>query len=332
MKIKFLLLIIACAVIASCSKNNSIDEVAPTITTAGESSTVLYIDTFRVYSTNLKGEDRKLLVNEDLKSENNYIMSTSIIPGSNKIVYSYTTGYLDPTTIKVAAADGSTKAIVKTFPAGERVGFVKGMVGNKIYYSVSKNQGGVSSVNYYSMNEDGTGETEIKGFPYYSFMKESTISNQGKGFLANAGYFAKIKDGIFLEQESFNVLANENKTDIMGDIVVANDASKIAWVAKTSTDGKYEIRVKDITTKTTSSTVAFTYTVPPAFVGNVFNDFFNLYWVNGNKKLLLEYGKFTFPKGAASDYSFCQIIDIATGTAGATWNFTGDGNSQILVN
>ena len=331
MKIKFLLLIIACAAIASCSKNNVAPVVEPT-TTSGESTTVLYIDTFKVYSTNLKGENRKLLVNEDLQSQNNYIMSTSIIPGSNKIVYSYTTGYQDPTTIKVAAADGSSKAIVKTFPAGERVGFVKGMTGNKIYYSVSKTQGGATSVNYYSMNDDGTGETEIKGFPYYSFMKESTIGNQGKGFLANAGYFVKIKDGIFLEQESFNVLANENKTDIMGDIVVANDASKIAWVSKTSTDGKYEIRVKDITTKTSTSTVAYTYTVPAEFKGNVFNDFFNIYWVDGNKKLLLEFGKFTSPKGAATDYSYCQIIDIATGTVGATWNFTGDGNSEILVN
>ena len=332
MKIKFLLLIIACAIIASCSKNNVAPVEEPPTMTSGESTTVLYIDTFRVYSTNLKGENRKLLVDEDLKSGNNYIMSTSIIPGSNKIVYSYTTGYLDPTTIKVAAADGSTKAVVKTFPAGQQIGFVKGMAGNKIYYSISKNQGGVNSVNYYSMNDDGTGETEIKGFPYYAFMHESTISNQGKGFLANAGYFVKIKDGIFLEQESFNVLANENKTNIMGDIVVANDASKLAWVSKTSVDDKFEVRVKDITTKTTTSTVAYTYTVPAEFKGNVFNDFFNIYWVDGNKKVMLEYGKSSSPKGAATDYSFCQIIDITTGTVSASWNFTGDGNSQILVN
>ena len=322
----------ACAAIVSCSKNNNAPVEEPTTITSGESTTVLYIDTFKVYSTNLKGGDRKLLVNEDLQSQNNYIMSASIIPGSNKIVYSYSTGYQDPKTIKVAAADGSSKSIIKTFPAGQNIGFVKGMTGNKIYYSVSKNQGGVNSVNFYSMNDDGTGETEIKGFPYYSFMKESTIGNQGKGFLANSGYFVKIKDGIFLEQESFNALANENKTDIMGDIVVANDASKIAWVSKTANNSKYEVRVKDVTTKTSTSTVAFTYTVPAEFVGNVFNDFFNIYWVDGNKKLLLEYGKFTFPTGVASDYSFCQVIDIATGTVTASWNFTGDGNSQILVN
>ena len=321
----------ACAAIVSCSKNNNAPVEEPT-TISGESTTVLYIDTFKVYSTNLKGGDRKLLVNEDLQSQNNYIMSASIIPGSNKIVYSYSTGYQDPKTIRVAAADGSSKNIVKTFPAGQDIGFVKGMTGNKIYYSVSKNQGGTNVVNYYSMNDDGTSETELKGFPYYAFMHESTISNQGKGFLANAGYFVKIKDGIFLEQESFNVLTNENKTDIMGDIIVANDASKIAWVAKTANNSKYEVRVKDITTKTTTSTVAFTYTVPAEFVGNVFNDFFNIYWVDGNKKVMLEYGKSSFPKGEPSDYSFCQIIDIATGTVVSSWNFTGDGNAQILVN
>lgn len=60
---------------------------------SGISTTVFYADTFRIYSTDLKGGNRKLIVDEDLKSQNNYIGQISVLPINQQIVYTYSQVY-----------------------------------------------------------------------------------------------------------------------------------------------------------------------------------------------------------------------------------------------
>ena len=57
----------------ACKKNDpSIEEEIKPV--AGKSQNVFFVDTFRVYSTDLVGNNKKLILDEDIKSGNNYIV------------------------------------------------------------------------------------------------------------------------------------------------------------------------------------------------------------------------------------------------------------------
>lgn len=318
--------------IAGCSKNKS--EIKPDETTQinnGTSNLVFYADTFKVYSTDLKGGNRKELINEDLKSENNYISSLSIAPGTSKIVYEYLTGYLDPVSIKVTNPDGSGKKTLKIFPAGINVNFVKAIAGDRIYFGTSVTTGGAQVRKFYVMNIDGTNEKELKSLSPFANINSGQVSSEGKGLVTGDGYFVKINNDDFAEINSYNVLGNENKANIQSNLMMSADAKKIAFISRTSSPDKYEIRVKDISTRNTASIVALNYTLPTTGPGAIQFPSFGLCWVDGNQKLLLSYGKMTFPKGSPNDYVFCQLLDVAKADI-SSWSFTGDGSLSIQAN
>jgi len=323
---------ISAMLIAGCSKNESeVKPDEPPQNTSGTSNLVLYVDTFKVYSTDLKGGTRKELINEDLKSENNYITSLSIAPGTGKIVYEYLTGYLDPVTIKVTNPDGSGKKILKTFPAGTNVNFVKAIAGDRIYFGTSVTSAGLQVKKYYAMNIDGSNEKELKGLSPFANISSDQLSSEGKGLVTGDGYFVKINNDDFAETDSYNVLGNENKANIQSNLIMSADAKKIAFISRTATSDQYEIRVKDISTRNTSSIVALTYTLSATGPGAIQFPSFGLCWADGSQRLLLSYGKMTFPKGSPNDYVFCQLLDLAK-TDISSWSFTGDGSLSIQAN
>ncbi|MBC7566372.1 MAG: hypothetical protein H7223_05355 [Pedobacter sp.] len=55
----------------SCQKETPSPEEQSAIPVAGKSSIVFFVDTFRVYTTDLSGAGQKLIVDEDEKSGNN---------------------------------------------------------------------------------------------------------------------------------------------------------------------------------------------------------------------------------------------------------------------
>ena len=342
-KFKLYLLIIAAFSIAACSKKDDANPQIDPPTLSGESSAVYFVDTFRVYSTTLAGVDRKLLINEDLKSGNNYIISLSVMPGSNKLVYAYTTGYLDGVVIKIANSDGSNIKTIKSLAAGTSINILKGIIDNKIYYgtSVFASGGSMIASKFYVMNDDGSNEKELMGFPYLSYVEDAEISNQGKGFLSTSAstftpgspskistYFFKLNNGVFAESESKAVLSDILSDDVASNPILSNDITKIAYALRTTTGNKIEIKVKDITTSMATATTVYTLTVP----AEILNPYIQLYWVSGTQKILAYYGNWKGGRYATSDSKMtCELIDVAKGTA-TNWAFTGDGLGEFIVN
>jgi len=311
----------------ACSKANDGPEAREEIT-AG--SSIYYVDTFKVYATDYKGNNRKLLFDEDIKSENNYITDICIMPGSGKIVYGYITSYLNPEVIKITNADGSGKKVIKTIPVGTNLNFVKGIPNNRIYFGTGVRSGNNVINKFYVMNDDGTNEKELTGLNSFAGVQTEQVSSQGKGLIASGGYFVKIKDDAFSELESFNVLTNEKISDMEGGLAISPDATKLAFVVRTSVANKYDVRVKDISTRGTSSVVAYTFTLPTAGSSSTFNTPVNLCWADNGKKLIFSYGKFTTPKGAATDNSSIHLIDPANSKV-TNWTFGGDGYLRVLT-
>ena len=318
---------IAIAGLYSCSKNNTEPEPGtPPISGNPANTTVFYADTFRIYSTAFGGGSRKMVVDEDIKSGNNYIVTMTPVPTKGIIVYVYTTGYLDPTVIKTVKTDGTDKKIIKTLAVGTHISFIKGITDSKIYFSTNTTTGGVTANRKYVMDADGSNEKELTGLPGYgAFLSDTQISNQGLGILGSEGYFAKLKNGVFDELNSFQVFTNETKADIHR-IALSDDATKVALLYKSSAGNKYEVRVKDNTKSAGKATTIYTVTLE----ANTSLDNVNFLWANGTKNIIFYNGKFTSPRGAADDYTKCELIDVEKGTA-TNWKFTGDEIGKIVV-
>ena len=324
MKKQLLYLILLALSFMACTKEDN-SSGGPS-NSSDVSSTVFYVDTFRIYSTDLKGNSRKLVVDEDLKSGNNYISDLTYLPTAKKLVYGYSIMSNQPIQIKSSNVDGSDKKIIKTLTAGLNLNFIKGTSDGQIFYQTVQNNGSTIATKTYSMKADGTSETELQGFLYAFNIAQEQISTEGKGIINNDGYFAKIKNGVFIEAESFNLFLNEDKTKINFPIVSA-DATKIAFISPTTTLRKYDIRIKDAVKDAATSKILYSITLP-ADVNDVAP---RISFLNGNKSILAYYGKFTFPKGASTDFTHCELIDVSTSTA-INWKFTGDEIYTIVTN
>lgn len=321
MKKTLFYLAIASLSFLACTKNDNTNPSQSGGGTSGVSTTVFYADTFRIYSTDLKGGNRKLVVDEDIKSGNNYIGYVSVRPGAQQLVYSYTKVYTEPQQIKISKFDGSDKRILKTLPSGSYVGFLKFFTDGNIFYSVVTNNGPTSSVNLYSIQADGSGEKVIT-LPLYSNVQNPDLASaDGKGILDESGYFAVISNGVFDERNSFNILLNEDKDKTkIKNLTLSNDATKAAFVQSTATQFKYEVRIKDVKAAAPSATVLYTVNLN----STVGDQSPNLHFLNGTKNLLISYGKGNSGRLTGDGYTICELIDTATGKLVDTWKFTGD--------
>ena len=328
MKKTLFYLAIASLSFLACTKNDNTNPSQGGGGTLGVSTTVFYVDTFRIYSTDLKGGNRKLVVDEDLKSQNNYITQISILPTTQQLVYGYYDGVSRGTLIKTCKFDGSSVKVIKSINAGSSIGFVKGTSDGNIYYQTNTFTGGTVASRTFSIKADGTGETELQGFLYGANINEAQISNQGKGVLSRDGYFGVIANGVFDERNSFNIFLNEDKDKTkFRTIILSADAKKAAFLLSTSTTGKYELRVKDVIKDVSASTVLYTLNIPAD--ANQYSP--HIYFVNGSSNVLVAYGKFTSPKGSPNDFTNCDLVDIATGKVTQNWKFTGDDIGIIVV-
>lgn len=326
MKKTLIYLAIASLSILACSKKD--DSTPNPSAGSGVSTKVFYVDTFRIYSTDLSGANRKLVVDEDLKSQNNYVTQISVLPNTQQLVYGYYDGVTRASQIKTCKFDGSGVKVIKTISSGTSIGFIKGISDGNIYYQANIFSGGTVASKAFSIKADGTGETELQGFLYATNIKEAQISNQGKGILGNDGYFAKITNGVFAEADSYNIFLNEEKDKTkLKSIILSADATKAAFLQSTTTLGKYEVRIKDNLKTAPTSTVLYTLTIPAD--ANQYGA--DVHFVNGSKNLLVTYGKFTSPKGSANDYTNCDLIDATTGKLDKTWKFTGDDIGRVIA-
>ncbi|MES2807284.1 MAG: hypothetical protein V4619_01580 [Bacteroidota bacterium] len=323
--LKTLFVALSFTALYACTKSDSMPPTTPP-TTGGNSSgnsLVFFVDTFRVYSTNLTGGDRKVVVDEDLKSQNNYIAQVTTLPGKSRIAYAYTTGGGSGFIIKTVGIDGKDVKTIKTLPSGQYFNYIKGVADGKIYFSYGTP--GNPAKNYV-MGFDGTNETELTSVPSFSGNTDGTqIATSGKGIIDMSGYFLSLNNGVFAEANSFYLLNNETKANI-NQTALSDDASKLAVLYTTTDDKKLEVRVKDVVKANVAATTV--YTINLAADEEKWN--VRILWLNGNKNILVYYGKFTGPKGAASDYTKCEVIDVAAKTA-TNWKFTGDQAQRVVV-
>ncbi len=322
---KALFLPLVIAGLYSCSKSNVEPTPEPPVTGAITNTTVFYADTFRIYSTAFGGASRKLVVDEDIKSGNNYIITMSAIPGKSIMAYAYTTGYLTAPVIKTVKFDGTDKKSIKTLPVGCRVNFLKGIIDGKLYYGISYNEGTLTVTKNFVINADGTGEKELTGLPNLNFTPNNQISSQGLGILTSTGYYAKITNGTFDELNSFNAWTNETSADIQR-MAISDDGTKLALLYKTSAANKFEIRIKDLSKTAAKATTVYTVTLD----AETSQFKYDMLWSNGAKNIIFYNGKFTMPSGATADYTKCEYIDVEKGTA-TNWKFTGDEIGKIVV-
>ncbi|MEO5910094.1 MAG: hypothetical protein ABIP95_04355 [Pelobium sp.] len=329
MKKYFLYFTVVLFAFLSCSKND--DSTGTPSGIKGESTTVFYTDTFKIYSTDLKGGNRKLVVDEgpNNSSSNNYIYSTAYVPTANKLVYIYTEFYDKPFFLKTCNLDGTDKKIIKTFPAFTNVGLVKATSDGQIFYTLpGKPFPNQTPSKTFSIKADGTGETEVTQQFYVNITDPNLISTDGKGILSPSGYFGVLVNGTFDERNSFNLLLNEEKDKTKyKSIILSADATKAAFLLSTSTIGKFEVRIKNVKKDEPTSTVLYTLNIPAD--ANQYGG--TIRFVNGTKNILIYYGKFTGPKGSSNDYTNCELIDVATGKVTQTWKFTGDEIYNVVV-
>ncbi|WP_147387919.1 hypothetical protein [Pelobium manganitolerans] len=316
----FLLLALASFTFFGCSKNDDADNNPPA--SNGASTAVFYVDTLNIYSTDLKGANRKLVTSEGSNTGNNYIAEAVYVPKAERIAYIYTEAYDKPFFLKTCKLDGSDKKTIKTFAAFTDLGLIKATADGQIIYTLpGKPFPNQTPSKTFSIKADGTGEAEINVSVYAGVSDPDWISADGKGVLLSGGYFALIVNGTFDERNSFNVLANEEKDqNKISEISLSNDATKLVFAQQTSVTGKYEIRIKDVKKDAPTSTVLYTLNIP----ADADQYTLSLSFVSGTKYVLASYGKFTSPKGAANDYTNCDLIETASGKVAQTWKFMGD--------
>ncbi|MFD2164172.1 hypothetical protein ACFSJU_17315 [Paradesertivirga mongoliensis] len=323
---KLFALLILC-VSFSCTKKTDPGEDHLITSDTLISSTVLYIDTARIYSTDLTGANRKLVVGNS-GSDIKKIISASILPGSGNVLYAYLPKSSNVTKIAVASLDGSTTKLIKEVTA--TVQFVKGISYDRIYYGTHTAFPG--SFEFRWMKADASSDTRNNYTPLAPvLLREEEISSEGRGFLVNGS-----KVSTFIPLFNNNVSQNESRTVVSStsDFVVAPilsaKANKTAYVVKSTVTDQYHIKIKDISVDGPEETV-YTLTIPSTGVGGIVNPVIHLCWVNGTKSLLISYGRFSSPSGAASDFTSCQVLDISLAAIIKSWTFTGDGNITMIA-
>ncbi len=303
----------------ACAKS---DNNEPSPSSSELSNVVFYVDTFAIYSTDLKGGNRKLIVSEGPNTNNNYFKGVDYLAKSKKMVYLYTERYDQPFFLRTCNLDGTDKKTIKTFAAFTSVGLIKATTEGKIIYTLpGKTYPNQTASKVFSINVDGTGETEINA-PYYATMYDKNlISADGKGVLSESGYFAVIVNGTFDERNSFNILTNEDKDQTkIRNLTMSKDATKAAFIQTTGVDRKYEVRIKNVKKDAPTATVLYTINI----ISDADDGIPSITFTNGSKNILVNYGKFTSPRGSVNDYTYCELIDTSSGKVVQSWKFMGD--------
>ncbi|RZK88416.1 MAG: hypothetical protein EOO98_12360, partial [Pedobacter sp.] len=237
-----LVLVIANAFLfTSCKKDNS-TETEKTL----ESNLVFFVDTFRVYSSDLEGNGLKALVDEDEKSGNNYINAITF-SNNNKFVYGYKTASGNMQ-IKVANADGSNKKVLKSLTSTASIGFL-GSFGDKIMYSTIDYGSSKPVTEIRTMAEDGSSDTPISlprpslaargGSTFVSMNEDYSGTNPSFG-----AYVVKFKNGTWDEASSFNI---PKVNGVRRASAISTDGNTLVYVSSANyTTLTYDVFVLDI--------------------------------------------------------------------------------------
>ncbi len=345
---KILFLAFALSTIISCKK----EEVTNIIGggASGSATTLFaYVDSAQIFTTDLTGGNRKLALAAETTTVNEYIGDVQFSADGTKFIYSHNlSGSANVRTLKICNLDGSNKKILKTFGANENNNFLKVLANGKILLGTNTFSGGAVASRVFTINEDGTGEAAFTqaGFNV-SYANSADLSKtardiifysatppaQGTGYMGRTiSYLGWSETGVLTGERVI-----ENSTDVFNDatkagaVTLSNDGSLVAFAVLSSAT-KFDIYTKETKAGAAARKLVYTITVPTDITGVRSNEL-KLRWLNGTDKLIAYIGKFTGPRGAATDYTQCYLITIgATASTDVNWKFMGDDIYDIIPN
>ncbi|GAB1462564.1 hypothetical protein [Pedobacter sp.] len=318
-----------CLVFA-CKKN---DGTAPE-KTQDQGKLALFIDTFRVYSSDLEGKGLKTVVDEDEKSGNNYIAKITY-SNTNKFFYDYkpATGSFQ---IKVANADGSNKKVLKTLAGNAGLSFL-GSFGDKILYTTTDYSGTTPIIEIRTMAEDGSNDVKLNlprptlaarnGSTYVSTTEDNSTATP-----SSTSYVVKFKNGVWEKPNSFNL---PKVTGLIRASAISDDGNTLVYVlAADYSTLTYDVFTMDISKKGNTAKKVLSHTFPTTGEGAVqFPPQISIA-LAGAANVLVGYGVDVDKKRYATknDYYYIQNIDLDKGIISKKWKIAGEYGGSLLAN
>ena len=322
------LIIVNAFLLTSCKKDNN-TEPEKTL----ERNLVFFIDTFRVYSSDLEGKGLKALVDEDEKSGNNYINRITLSK-NNKFIYGYKTAS-GSIQIKVANADGSNKKVLKTLISTASIGFLGGF-GDKIMYTTVDYSSSKPVTEIRTMSEDGSNDSPL------SLPRPSLAASGGSTFVSttedysNAApsfsfYVVKFKNGTWDETSSFNI---PKVNGLLRSSAISADGNTLVYVAAADyTTLTYDVFVVDISKRGNTAKKVLSHTFPTTGDGAVqYPPQLSIALANGNANVLAGYGVDIDKQRYATknDYYYVQNIDLDKAIISKKWKIAGEYGGGLL--
>jgi len=304
---------------------------------SAQSNIVFFVDTFRVYTTDLEGNGLKAIIDEDEKSGNNFIGLIGYTQ-SKKLVYSYKTD-AGQKSIKIANANGSGIKSLKIFTVNDQIEFVSGF-GNKILYMTKNYSTDYMNpiVEIRSMDENGSNDTKL------NLPQPSLAANSGAAYISTTYdyasttpsftfYVVRFENGTWSEAKSFTLPKN---TAALKGAAISSDGNTLVYVTTPDYDSRnYDIYTVDISAKGNTSKKVASYTVPTTGEGGVsFPPSLSIGFANGTANVIVGYGVNVDKQRYATknDYYFVQNIDVAKGTIIKKWKIFGEYGGSLLTN
>ena len=306
---------------------------------ATQSNVVFFVDSFRVYTTDLEGNGLKAIIDEDEKSGDNFINKIAHTQ-SKKLVYGYKTSVgTRLITIKIANADGSNIKSLKTLGDGTYADFISGF-GNKILYTTTNYSPDPMkpTIEIRSMNEDGTNDTKL------NLPQPSLAANSGTAYISTTYdyvntpnsftfYVVRFENGTWSEAKSFTL--PKNTTSLKGS-AISNDGNTLVYVTAPNYDSRdYDIYTVDISAKGNTAKKVASYTVPTTGDGGAsWPPSLSIGFANGTANVIVGYGVNVDNQRYATknDYYFVQNIDVAKGAVIKKWKIFGEYGGSLLTN
>lgn len=300
-----------------------------------ENNLVFFVDTFRIYSSNLEGKELRVLVDEDEKSGNNYITNITF-SHNNKFVYGYKTagGNMQ---IKVANADGSNKKVLKSFTSSNSIDFI-GRFGDKIMYSITDLSGTQAATQTRTMSDDGGNDSPLSiPRPGLAASNGSTFvsldENYGTTTPSFGAYVVKFKNGTWDEANSFNIT---KVSGVRRASAISSDGNTLVYVSSADyTTLTYDVFVLDISKRGNTAKKVLSHTFPTTGEGAVqFPPQLSIALANGAANVLFGYGVDVDRQRYATknDYYYVQNFEVGKEAIVKKWKIVGEYAGYLSTN
>ncbi len=314
---KIIYILMCVTSVVACKKNDS--SIGTTPTTSG--NLIFYIDSAKIYSTDLSGNNRKLVVGLDTTNPNSYISNwVTTTADAGKIYFRHHISGTSPSIKQyVVNSDGTGLVLIKNMATPNyEYGVTKLTTDGKLtFYQNQWSSPGAYTNTLQSLSLDGSTQTTLGTIPGTFTHLIWGINRAGDRFLstqysgsANTVYAGTLISGVPSSPRSLPAGINKFSYN--------DDGKKVAYLKSVSASS-LEIYVYDVVAET-SSLVA-TYTIPTGATDDT-----QICWADGTNKILVSTGFYTFPRGASTDYTSCSVYTVGSSATPVTFKFSGDGS------